>query len=78
MIKTKSSLDAILLKAIIFDVVLMAFLGIAQLWGVGIDHETFIKTIITLVILAVLMGLVLALKSDILDDQKKESVSGDD
>jgi len=63
-------LNRALLITVIVMVITTALLCILQLWTEIIPWEFFIKTLITLGILAVLAGLIMVIKADLSSNKK--------
>lgn len=65
-----TDLSTLLLRSIIFIVVLAALLTIAQVWGIGLSFEDYIKCIATLGILAALMGFLMLARREMIDTKR--------
>ena len=58
------SFNSILVKIIVLVIIMTAMLCIAQVWGLGIDEATFIKSLITLGIIGGVLGLIIMTRAD--------------
>ena len=66
MLKSKTVLS----KLVVVCASLMCAVGIGQLWFDLFSPDTFIKIVITLAAIALLMGLIIAVNTDLGSDEK--------